>query len=99
MEDETQSSISKWANETFGEVTFLDVIHERFLDEVEELKAEIELRKLHEAKAECADVLIVLYQLATKLKISLREEVNKKMEINRNRKWKLHGDGTAQHID
>jgi NTP pyrophosphatase (non-canonical NTP hydrolase) len=97
--DETQESIHKWAHDTFGELKDLDTIFDRFLQEVEELESKIDRRKLHEAKMECADVLIILYQVAQKLKFSLREAVNEKMIINRNRKWKLHGDGTAQHIE
>lgn len=98
-QDETQSSISKWATETFGEMKSVDVAYDRFYKEVEELESKITLHKLYEARSECADVLITLYHLCTKLGFNLREEVNKKMVINRNRKWQLHGDGTAQHIE
>lgn len=48
--------------------------------------------------AEAADVLIVLYGLAGMRGIDLHAEVDKKMQINRSRRWKANGDGTGYHI-
>ena len=47
---------------------------------------------------EAADVLIVLYGLAHLTGFDIHDEVNKKMAINRSRKWKANGDGTGYHI-
>jgi len=47
---------------------------------------------------EVADVLIVLYGVAGMRGIDLNVEVDKKMVINRARKWKANGDGTGYHI-
>ena len=96
---ETQKSINQWAFETFGKCNSLDTIFERYVNEVEELKAEVILRRINKIGNELADNLIVLYQVAEFLNIDLLREVNIKMITNRNRKWKLHGDGTGQHID
>lgn len=48
---------------------------------------------------ECADVQIVLYVLASRLHIDLDAEVQKKMAVNRARKWKLDGSGCGQHVE
>lgn len=47
---------------------------------------------------EAADVLIVLYCIADMKGFNLHEEVNKKISINRNRKWQARGNGTGYHI-
>lgn len=48
--------------------------------------------------AEAADVLIVLYGLAAMRGFDIHEEVDRKMKINRSRKWKANGDGTGYHV-
>lgn len=47
---------------------------------------------------EAADVLIVLYGVAHMRGFDLHAEVDKKMLINRSRKWAARGDGTGYHI-
>lgn len=49
---------------------------------------------------ELADVLIVLYGCADAAGVELQDEVDKKMRINRARKWKprLDGSGHADHV-
>lgn len=57
------------------------------------------------APEEIADVVITLHQLARVVGLSLgREldiasEVDRKMVINRNRKWALDGLGSGQHVE
>jgi hypothetical protein len=41
---------------------------------------------------------VVLYHFAETFGVNLQEEVNRKMAINRQRKWKLDGTGTGQHV-
>lgn len=48
--------------------------------------------------AEAADVLIVLYGLAALKGFDLHAEVDRKMAINRARRWAANGDGTGYHI-
>jgi NTP pyrophosphatase (non-canonical NTP hydrolase) len=48
--------------------------------------------------AEAADVLIVLYSLAGMRGFDLHAEVERKMAINRARKWAPRGDGTGYHV-
>jgi len=47
---------------------------------------------------EAADVRITLAALAGTYAIDMDGEVNRKMIVNRARKWSRHGDGTGQHI-
>lgn len=48
--------------------------------------------------SEAADVVIVLSGLAAMRGINLQAEIDKKMAINRARKWKANGDGTGYHV-
>jgi hypothetical protein len=48
--------------------------------------------------SEAADVLIVLYGVAQMRGFDLHAEVDKKMSINRARRWAPRGDGTGYHV-
>jgi NTP pyrophosphatase (non-canonical NTP hydrolase) len=48
---------------------------------------------------EMADVVITMYAAAASIGGDLHAEIDRKMQVNRKRKWKLHGDGTGQHVD
>lgn len=99
MAIETQKTISDWANETFGTATSNMRIAVRANEEMAEL-----LRALsaddYSSKAgeEIADVLIVLCRVAERLGVSIENEVNKKMAINRKRQWKKDGTGHGYHV-
>jgi hypothetical protein len=96
---ETQSTISEWAETTFGYCKREAAIN-RMLQEVEELK-KIDLYNLdsfNKMSDECADILITLYRIADCYSFDLHKKVDHKMAINRGRKWKSNGDGTGQHI-
>ena len=92
--EETIESVAKWADETFGPST-PQVALDRAFDEMSELDfqcgAEIEDQKLVE---EAADVCITLYRY---IYLVDKEAINKKMAVNRKRKWKVTGDGVGQH--
>jgi NTP pyrophosphatase (non-canonical NTP hydrolase) len=96
---ETQESVSKWANETFGPAGSNARVAARANEEMAEL-----LRALTaddsspKAIAEVADVVIVLYRLATRLGGDLHAEVDRKMAINRAREWKLDATGHGYHV-
>ena len=51
------------------------------------------LRNKNELGSELADIAIYLFGLSEMLGINLKDEVEKKMEINRNRKYKLNEYG------
>ena len=48
---------------------------------------------------EIADANIVSYHAMKILGKYIGEEIDRKMEINRRRRWKTNGDGTGQHVD
>lgn len=84
--DETWEGMAAWCEETFGPVT-----DERIATRADEEMQEL-LKKPSDVM-EAADVCIVLSRYP-----GLREAINKKMSINRARKWNLMGDGTGYHI-
>ena len=92
---ETQVSISAWATATFGKPANLELIIDRFLEEVDELQS----GAATDLADECADCLVVLYQVAETAGFDLHDAVDKKMVKNRNRRWNTKGDGVGQHID
>ncbi len=55
-------------------------------------------RRSRSAPAEIADVVIVLYRLASELGVDLLEEIDHKMQINRARQWHRTGDGHGYHV-
>ena len=97
MSKETQATIVKWADETFGIAT-IEVCFYRMLSEHKELVEAMERGDYDSARGECADVYVTLVRLADYLGVPLHEEVDRKMAINRARKWRSNGDGTGQHI-
>lgn len=52
-----------------------------------------------EIAEELADASIVGYHAAGILGIVMVDEITRKMDINRRRRWKSNGDGTGQHVD
>lgn len=48
---------------------------------------------------ELADSAIVNFHAAEAMDVDLQLWINRKMEINRRRKWNTNGDGTGQHVD
>lgn len=102
MTDETQKSITDWGRETFGEGTVLATLH-RCLIEGMELAAAVEHGvPMDVIEDEVADVDIVFDQVCEQLGITAeRRQVlkNKKMAINRARRWGRTATGRAQHVE
>jgi NTP pyrophosphatase (non-canonical NTP hydrolase) len=97
-----QAQINNWAVTTFGYPTDFKPLFDRTNDEYQELYDEVYRDEWHNVdgvKKECADVLIMLYQLADYCGFDLNQEVDKKMEINLNRKWVNTGEGVGKHVD
>lgn len=85
---ETQESITKWGDETFNRSpTNLRIAIRALKELVELLDALVKDDNSTEAPSEIADVVIIMNGLASRLNVSLIDEVNKKMEINRSREW------------
>lgn len=102
MKRETVQSVTRWADTTFGPATIARQLLrlQQEMNELTLLYEEMELglvkfnpRKLGE---EAADVVICLYRIIGTLDC---EAIDKKMKVNRSRKWALSGDGCGQHID
>lgn len=90
----TQKAITDWAEQTFGPATF-DALYAKLGEEMTEFADCIGAGREME---EMADMLIMMYQIAEKHGFDLHEAVEKKMKVNTSRTWRLHGDGTAQHV-
>lgn len=89
-----QSNISAWADTQFPDRTPQGVLSKLVLKEVPELL----LGDLGKPD-EYADVVILIMDLATLMGIDIASAVEKKMEINRNRRWQQDEFGLYQHID
>ncbi len=94
---ETQSTIAKWGDETFGPVTNPVALARRARVEIDELLEALEKGDIGEAERETADVLILLYRLGATFGFDIAYAIDAKMRINRTRKWISSGDGTGRH--
>jgi NTP pyrophosphatase (non-canonical NTP hydrolase) len=99
MPRETGKSISDWATETFGQSGSDSRVAARALEEMAELLRKTTAGEAGQAVAdECADVVIVLARLAWRNGADIFEAVDRKMQINRQRRWKLDGSGHGYHV-
>lgn len=96
---ETQATIARWGEETFGPVAHPSALAKRARLELDELVEALERGDAAEAEHETADVLILLHRLGATLGFDLGEAVDTKMKINRARQWVSSGDGTGRHTD
>lgn len=91
---ETFDSIGEWAHGTFGPVEL-----GRGIERAKEEFYELEIAPTtEEAIEEAADVIITLAAMVYSQGGYLQDAIDKKMKINRARRWKTHGDGTGYHI-
>lgn len=97
---ETSATIAAWADETFGPAQTNKSIWYRAAKESRELRRKLDADDNHGSAAEeCADVVIVLARMVHRLGKDLQTEIDRKMAINRARKWALTGDGHGQHVE
>ena len=112
---ETQHTIAAWADATFGPVSALTSIAERAMVELRELVEKCraldeaiagdgefagngEYDPRH-ATEEAADVVIVLSRLFVELGVDMHAAIDRKMAINRARRWTLDGNGHGHHVE
>lgn len=96
---ETQASISTWAEATFGPSGSNARAVARANREMSELLEHVTADDRHpEAAEEVADIVIVLYRIATRLGVDLHELIDRKMATNRARTWRLDGTGHGYHV-
>ena len=91
--EETQDSITEWADNTFGRTT-PRAAQDRAIKEMKEFENLITKETIQD---EAADIVITLYRVAQEHQFDLLQAVDLKMRINRARTWKSNGDGTGQH--
>lgn len=91
-----QKAITEWSRNTFG-VTSPTVVAARMNKEVAELLTALTLANLSEARKECADVGVMLLQVAELLGIDLMQAVSDKMDVNYKRQWEQTPAGDFQH--
>lgn len=94
--------INKWQDETFGRATALSKIA-HLKQEVDELECELkQSNNPTNTLEEFADCFILLFGCAASYGMTYEdccEAINKKMEINRNRKWgNPDKNGVVNHI-
>lgn len=95
---ETQYSVTAWGEETFGPCTSPAVLVARAALEMRELEEAAQQNDAKEVGHELADVLIILYRVATLYNLDINAIIDDKMRINRARRWERKGDGTGRHI-
>lgn len=97
---ETQATISAWAEKTFGAAGSNARAVARANREMAELLEHVTSDERHpEAAEEIADVVIVLSRVMTRLGVDLQGEIDRKMTVNRARKWRLDGTGHGYHVE
>lgn len=100
--DETQESIEEWRVATFGAPPSAKLaairLATRANKEMAELLHELSAENAAAAAEEIADVVIVLYGIATRLGFNVQQLVNRKMDVNRSREWVLDGTGHGHHV-
>lgn len=96
MSQWSQGEITAWANHTFGDNPALEIAI-RLNVEMAELLTALMNGDIEGAQEECADVEIMLRQVAQKLNMNLNHRVNGKMVINVRRKWSKQKNGKMQH--
>lgn len=94
--------INNWQYENFGSIDH-EIALERAEEEWDEMVEAIdppegEAQPELKCAMECADVVITLAALTRSLGFDLAEMVERKMEINRARKWRVQPDGKAYHV-
>ncbi len=99
MARETQETITQWIEATFGAAGSNARVVARANEEMAEMVKDVTIDDASPRLAEeMADVVIVLYRVATRLGVDLHTEIDKKMAINRARTWALDGSGCGYHV-
>jgi len=97
---ETQKSICQWADETFGTARAPAALRKMRAELYELLKeSSYMIPRTQRLADEMADVVITMYRVAELSGFDLHTIIDAKMQINRRRKWRRRGDGTAEHIE
>lgn len=95
---ETVMSVTLWADESFGPATVVAQFRraQKEIDELEKLLFQDTPVSPERIAMEAADAVICLYRIIGHLDPNA---IERKMAINRKRKWKVDGQGCAQHVE
>lgn len=105
---EDQYTISKWAEQTFGQSTAQQILKRlklefkelcEKLDAFEEDDDNIPFDDMLSIQYECADVVIMIVQIVNRLGGDTATLVDRKMQINRQRQWAVADNGHFQHVE
>ena len=91
-------SIGVWAQQSFGRPDSLTIAAARVGEEMAELMEAAARADEQATIEEAADIVITLAHLARGFGLDLGAAIADKMQVNRKREWRLHGDGTAHHV-
>lgn len=95
---ENQASINEWISATFGETGNNMSVATRANQEMSELLMALAIDDNDpNAVVEAADIVIILYRLAHRFGFDLHEVIDRKMAINRARKWNV-ANGHGYHV-
>jgi len=95
---ETQKTISEWIVSTFGDAGSNASVIARANREMSELLQAVTINDNHpELAEEAADITIILMRLCERVGADLLTEIDRKMQVNRNRKWKV-ANGHGYHV-
>ena len=98
MPHEDPKSIGSWTSATFGEGALPASVAARANEEMAEFLRAVVVGETDKALEEAADVWIVLCHYAAVMGQDLQAEVDRKMAVNRARKWEIRADGTGKHV-
>ena len=87
-----QYSITEWADKVYPNRTVQNAVT-KLLEEIGEWAAS------PRDPDELADMCIVIFDIASMLKVDIGQEIVKKMEINKARSWRITDKGTMQHVE
>jgi hypothetical protein len=91
-----QKEIGEWNIATFADRTNVEAMKNHLARELAEL---LSAKNFENHIEECADMAILLFGIAYRDGFDLLEEVNKKMQINKNRIWgNADCDGVISHL-
>lgn len=82
--------VFNWAEATFPNRTDASMFLKMYSEIAELIRSDGEPMEL-------ADLFILLMDYAVRKNISITDSVRKKLEINRQRTWKINADGTMSH--
>ena len=97
-EHETGETINDWVLATFGATGTNESVVARANTEMSELITASADREVAKMLEEAADVVITLNRLFHRNGTTMQAEVDKKMAINRKRKWTVR-NGHGQHVE